>query len=100
MGSPRMRHESTDGRRPVALPKLLQFRDVIDSMATLTIDLSVFGPLLLGDESFRVDVSARISVVILSFRELTIRNLIYLCIRPPEEIHHHVVFEGFRRLPK
>jgi hypothetical protein len=40
--------------------------DVIDSMATLTIDLSVFGPLLLGDESFCVDASVRISVVILS----------------------------------
>jgi hypothetical protein len=94
-----MRHESTDGRRPVALPKLLQFRDVVDSMPTLTIDLSVLGPLLLGDESFWVDASVRISVVVLSFRELTIRNLIYLCIRPPEEIHHHVGFKGFWRLP-
>jgi hypothetical protein len=94
-----MRHEPTDGRRPVALPELLQLRDVIDSMATLTMDLSVFGSLLLGVESFCVDASVRISVMIPSFGELTVQNLIYLCIRSPEEIHHHVRFKGFRRLP-
>jgi hypothetical protein len=72
---------------------------VIDSMATLTMDLSVFGPLLLEDESFCMDDSVRVSVAILSFGELTVRNFIYLCIRPSEEIHHHVGFKGFRRLP-
>jgi len=94
-----MIQESTDGQRLVALPKIPRSRNVIDSMATLTIDLSVVGLLLLGDESFCVDASVRISVVILSFRELTVRNRIYLCIRRLEEIHHHVGFKGFQRLP-
>ena len=69
-------------------------------MATLTIDFSVFRPLLLGDKSFCVGASVRISVTILSFRELTVRNLVYLCIRLPEEIHHlvRVVFKSLRRL--
>ncbi len=45
---------------------LLQFLDVTDSIATLTMDLSVFGSLSLRDRSFCAGEPVKIQVVILS----------------------------------
>jgi hypothetical protein len=51
---------------PYRFHYLLQIGDVIDSVATLTTDVSVFGPLSVGDESLGMGAAVRIKVAILS----------------------------------
>lgn len=81
------------------MPYLLQFCDIIDSIATLTTDESAFGPLPVGDKSLGVEALVRIKVVILSVYEFTTQNFAYSYVRLSEEVHHYVGFESFQRLP-
>ena len=80
---------------PYGMHGLPQFWDFINSIATLTTDVSVFGPPSVADT---------LGVVALPEKEgrdsikvgLTTRNSVYLHVGPPQEIHHHVWFEGFQ----
>ena len=78
---------------------LLRFWTFFDSIATLTTDVSVFGPLSVAD-TLGVKAPLRNNVVNLSRLGLTTGNFAYLRVGPPQEIHHHVWFEGFQRLQK
>ena len=74
---------------------LPQFWDFIDNIATLTTDVSVLGPLSVAD-TLGVEAPLRNKVVIQLRSGLTTRNFVYLHVGPPQEIHHHVWFEGFQ----
>jgi hypothetical protein len=80
---------------------LLRFCDVIDNIATLTTftAVSAFGTFSVKDKSLGVEALVRIKVVIISGLGLTTPNFIYLYVGFPEEIRHHVWFEGFDGLP-
>ena len=72
----------------------------MESVAIFTLDVSVFCPLWLSvrnESFFWVNTLVSIEVVILSRLKLTtIPKFMYLKVGLPEEIHHHVGFEGFR----
>jgi hypothetical protein len=74
---------------------LLQFWNVTESIATLITDLSVLGPLLAEDKSLGERPRKNRIRVCVTIIELTIRNLMYLYIGPPPEVHHLVWFKGF-----
>jgi hypothetical protein len=70
----------SDKTIPYRLRYLLQFCNVIDSIATLTIDVSVLGPLSVEDKSLGVETSVRIKVMILSRLEAHPTKLyLFLC---------------------
>ena len=80
---------------------VLQFWNVIESVATFTLDVSMPGPLWLSvtgrNESFLVNSLVSIEVVILSrLLMLTTLKFMYLHVGLLEEIHHHVRFEGIQ----
>ncbi len=72
---------------------LPQFWDFIDSIATLTTDVSVFGPLSIAD-TLGEEAPLRNKSYFYQGWGLTTWNFVYLHVGPPQEIHHHVWFEG------
>jgi hypothetical protein len=74
---------------------LLLFCHVVDSVATLTTDVSVFGLPSVGDKSLGMEAAVRIKIRFYQGWKLTTQDFMYLYIGPPEQIHHHVWFKGF-----